>query len=75
VPNDVCGLSIISGALILGSNGSQERSTSKLLNLARLEAELNAVVDRLESDWQLYGIVRKELAEELRELLMRARSL
>lgn len=75
MPNDVCGLSIISGALILGSNGSQERSTSKLLNLARLEAELNAVVDRLESDWQLYGIVRKELAEELRELLMRARSL
>ena len=69
------GLSIISGALILGSNGSQERSTSKLLSLARLEAELNAVVDRLESDWQLYGIVRKELAEELRELLMRARSL
>jgi len=58
----------------LGSNGSLDGSTDKLLSLTRLEAELNAVVDRLESDWRLYGVVRKELAEKVHALLIRARS-
>jgi len=69
------GLSIISGTLILSSNGGIDGSTGKFSSLKRLEAELNAVVGRLESDWLLHGVVKKELAEQVHALLIRARSL
>jgi hypothetical protein len=69
------GLSVITGTLILGSSGGIDGSTGKVLSLKRLEAELNAVVDRLESDWLLHGVVKKELAEQVHALLIRARSL
>jgi len=59
----------------LGSDGGLDGLADKLLSLTQLEAELNAVIDRLESDWLQYGGVKKESAEKVRALLVRARSL
>ena len=60
--------------LISGQNPRPKRSPEMLLELAALKADLDAAVERMHADWQLYGIVRKESAEQVHALLLRARS-
>jgi hypothetical protein len=58
----------------MGSNGFTDPA-KRLLSLARLEADLNEVVDSIEADWQQNGIVRSQSAERVHALLQRALAL
>jgi hypothetical protein len=59
----------------LGSSGGFKDPAQKLLSLASLEADLDAVVDSIEAEWQLHGTVRRESAEQVHTLLQRALAL
>jgi len=57
------------------SSDKFDRSANKLLRLAALEADLNAVVDQMHAELSQHGNVSEESAEQVRLLLQRARLL
>ena len=60
---------------ILDSSDEFDRSANKLLRLAALEADLNAVVEQMHAELSHHGNVSEESAEQVRLLLQRARLL
>ena len=74
-PNDPLGVRRHFGGTDLGLEGGFKDPARKLLSLASLEADLDAVVDFIEAEWQLHGTVRRESAEQVHTLLQRALAL
>jgi len=75
-PNDPQGKEdVIPKSLILGPSEELNRRASKLSRLAALEAELNAIVERMRRDWARSRSVSEDTAEQLHLLLKRARLL
>jgi len=69
------GLGVISEEPILSSSCGFKDPAQKLLSLANLEADLDALVDSIEAEWRLHGTVRRESAEQVHALLERALAL
>jgi len=59
----------------LSSGGGFKDPAQKLLSLASLETDLDALVNSIEAEWQLHGTVRRESAEQVHALLERALAL
>ena len=60
---------------ISGSGDACTASTDTLPGLAQLEADLNAVVEEMQSEWRQHGAISLESAERVHVLLLRARAL